>query len=146
MAIVRSVTQQRRMKTDLEVILWVIVNCRWLRVIVPVTVAARSTAWTVFARSDASRSRLPNGLMHELSSLARTLWSRVRIPLRAWMFSVYMCLFCVCVVVCLGRGLATSWSLAQESYQLWIDQETEKRPGPTRAVEPLKKSDCKKRR
>jgi hypothetical protein len=25
----------------------------------------------------------------------------------------YMCLFCVCVVLCLGRGLATSWSLVQ---------------------------------
>jgi hypothetical protein len=24
-----------------------------------------------------------------------------------------MCLFCVCVVLCLGRGLATSWSLVQ---------------------------------
>jgi hypothetical protein len=24
-----------------------------------------------------------------------------------------MCLFCVCTVLCLGRGLATSWSLVQ---------------------------------
>jgi hypothetical protein len=32
------------------------------------------------------------------------------------MFDV--CLFCVCVVLCLGRGLATSWSLVQESYRL----------------------------
>jgi hypothetical protein len=51
--------------------------------------------------------------MHELSSLARTLGSWVQIPLRAWMFGVRMCLFCVCVVLCLGRGLATSWSLVQ---------------------------------
>jgi hypothetical protein len=29
------------------------------------------------------------------------------------MFGVYMCLFCVCVVLCLGRGLATSWSIVQ---------------------------------
>jgi hypothetical protein len=29
------------------------------------------------------------------------------------MFGVCMCLFCVCVVLCLGRGLATSWSLVQ---------------------------------
>jgi hypothetical protein len=29
------------------------------------------------------------------------------------MFGVYMCLFCVCVVLCLSRGLATSWSLVQ---------------------------------
>jgi hypothetical protein len=53
------------------------------------------------------------GLRHELSSLTRPLWSWVRIPLRACMLSVYMCLFCVCVVLCLGRGLATSWSLFQ---------------------------------
>jgi hypothetical protein len=26
---------------------------------------------------------------------------------------VCMCLFCVCVVLCLDRGLATSWSLVQ---------------------------------
>jgi hypothetical protein len=29
------------------------------------------------------------------------------------MMGVYMCLFCVCVVLCLGRGLATSRSLVQ---------------------------------
>jgi hypothetical protein len=29
------------------------------------------------------------------------------------MFSVCICLFCACVVLCLGRGLATSWSLVQ---------------------------------
>jgi hypothetical protein len=38
----------------------------------PITVAARSKARTVFARSDASRSQWPRGLRHELSSLART--------------------------------------------------------------------------
>jgi hypothetical protein len=46
-----------------------------------------------------------------LSSIAWTLWSWVRIPHRAWMFGVYMCLLCVCAVLCLGRGLAMSWSL-----------------------------------
>jgi hypothetical protein len=30
-----------------------------------------------------------------LSSLARTLWSWVRMPLRAWMFRMYVSLFCV---------------------------------------------------
>jgi hypothetical protein len=30
-----------------------------------------------------------------------------------------MRLFCVCVVLCLARGLATSCSLVQESYRLW---------------------------
>jgi hypothetical protein len=59
----------------------------------PVTVAERSKTWTVFAR--------PNAV----------LW--VWIPLRVWMFGVYMCLFCVCTVLCLGRVLATSWSLVQ---------------------------------
>jgi hypothetical protein len=29
------------------------------------------------------------------------------------MFGVWMCLFCVCVVLCLGRGIETSWSLVQ---------------------------------
>jgi hypothetical protein len=52
---------------------------------------------------------------HELSSLARTLGSWVRIPLKARMFGVCvcMCLFFVRVVLCLGRGLATRWSLVQ---------------------------------
>jgi hypothetical protein len=36
----------------------------------PVTVVARSKAWTVFSRSDASPSQWPRGLRHELSSLA----------------------------------------------------------------------------
>jgi hypothetical protein len=58
-------------------------------------------------------SRYSSGLRHELSSLARTLWSWVRIPLRACMFDMYMWLFCVCALRCLGRGLATSWSLVQ---------------------------------
>jgi hypothetical protein len=53
-----------------------------------------------------SRSRWPRGLGHELSSLARTLWSWVRISHRAWMFDV--CAFLrVCVVLYLGRGLGT---------------------------------------
>jgi hypothetical protein len=62
----------------------------------PVTVAERSKACTVFARSEAG------------------IW--VRIPHKAWMFGVCVCV-CVCMrlfrvysVLCLGRGLATSWS------------------------------------
>jgi hypothetical protein len=47
----------------------------------------------------------PRCLRHELSSLARTLGSGLRIPLKAWM-SVLVCLFCVCVVLCVGNGLA----------------------------------------
>jgi hypothetical protein len=45
-------------------------------------------------------------LRHETFSPARTLGSCVRIPLKAWM-SVYMRLFCVCVVLCVGSGLET---------------------------------------
>jgi hypothetical protein len=59
----------------------------------PVTVAERSKACTVFARLEAG------------------IW--VRVPHKAWMFGMCVCLFCVCVVPCRGRGLATSWSLVQ---------------------------------
>jgi hypothetical protein len=52
-----------------------------------------------------------SSLWHELSSVARKLGSWVRIPHKAWMFDV--CIFCVYVVLCLGRGLATGWSLVQ---------------------------------
>jgi hypothetical protein len=52
----------------------------------PVMLAARSKLGTVFAR---------------------TLGSWVRIPRKAWMFRVCMRLFCICVVLCLGSGLAT---------------------------------------
>jgi hypothetical protein len=51
-----------------------------------------------------SRSQWPRGLGHELSSPAQTLGLWVQIPLEAWM-SVR--LFCVCAVLCAGRGLAT---------------------------------------
>jgi hypothetical protein len=52
------------------------------------------------------------GLRHEPSSPARKLGSWVRISLEAWMF-VCVRLFCVCVVLCVGRGLATGWSPVQ---------------------------------
>jgi hypothetical protein len=60
-----------------------------------------------------SRSQQQRDLRHELFSLARTLGLWVRIPLKAWMFSVCVCvrvrapLFCVSVVLCLGSSLAT---------------------------------------
>jgi hypothetical protein len=60
--------------------------------------------WLVNLRRAGHSSRA----VYELSSLARTLGSWVRIPLRAWIFGVCMCSFCVCVALCLGRGLATS--------------------------------------
>jgi hypothetical protein len=57
----------------------------------PVTVASRSTAWTVSSRSDA-------GIVG--SNPIQGMDDCVR-------------LFCVCVVLCLGSGLATGWSLVQ---------------------------------
>jgi hypothetical protein len=48
------------------------------------------------------RSHWPLGLKYELSSPAPTLRSQVRIPLEAWLS--------VCVVLCVGSGLATGWS------------------------------------
>jgi hypothetical protein len=48
-----------------------------------------------------------------LSLLTRTLGLWVQIPLKAWMFGVYMRLFCVCVFLCLGSSLAMGWPLIQ---------------------------------
>jgi hypothetical protein len=59
----------------------------------------------------ADRSGRPRGLRHELSSLARTLGSWVRIPLKG--MQVCVRLFCVCVVLRLGSGIVTGWSLVQ---------------------------------
>jgi hypothetical protein len=53
------------------------------------------------------QSQFPRGLRHELSSLALTLGSWVRIPLKAWMSA------CVYSVFVLGSGLATGWPLVQ---------------------------------
>jgi hypothetical protein len=61
--------------------------------------------------SSRCRSQWPRGLRHELSSLARTLGSCVRIPLKAWM-SVYI--YCVFAMFCVGRGLGTGSSPVQE--------------------------------
>jgi hypothetical protein len=68
-------------------LVWVVVNY-WSA---PITVAARSEAWTVFARSN-----------------TRVLGSN---PTRG--MDVCVRLFCVCVVLCVGRGLATGWSPIQ---------------------------------
>jgi hypothetical protein len=57
-----------------------------------VTVAERSKTWTVFARSDPV-------IVGSNSALGMNVWC-VR-------------LFCVCVVLCVGRGLATGWSPVQ---------------------------------
>jgi hypothetical protein len=53
------------------------------------------------------------------------------------------CLFCVCVVLWLGRGLATSWSLVQgvvPSVKWSWNWKKNQRPEPKGAVEPVKKN------
>jgi hypothetical protein len=67
-------------------------------------VTARSKAWSVFARSNA-------GIVGSNPTHAMDVCLR---------------LFCVCVVLCVGSGLATGWFPVKESYRLCIDQETEK--------------------
>jgi hypothetical protein len=60
------------------------------------------------------RWQWPRDLRHELSSLDRTLGSWLRIPLNHSKHGcVCMRLFCVCVVLCIGSGLATGLSLVQ---------------------------------
>jgi hypothetical protein len=83
----------------------------------PITVAARSKAWTIFARSDPSRSQWPRRLRHELPSPSRMLGSWGRIPLEEWM-SV-----CVYSVVVLSRmqvaALRRADHSCKESYRLY---------------------------
>jgi hypothetical protein len=62
----------------------------------PITVAARSMAWTVFARSKTG-----------------VLGSNL-----TWGMDVCVRLFWVCTVLCAGSALATGWSPSKESYQL----------------------------
>jgi hypothetical protein len=68
-----------------------------------------------YIRVHIGRSRWSLGLRHEPSSPARTLGSWVRIPLEAWMS---VCVYSVCALLCVGSGLATSWSPpSKESYR-----------------------------
>jgi hypothetical protein len=56
-------------------------------------------------------SQLLQGLRHQLSSPAETLESWVPIPTRG--MDICEPIFCVCVVPCTGRGLASGWSPIQ---------------------------------
>jgi hypothetical protein len=77
----------------------------------PVTVAARSKAWTVSARLDAG-----------------IVGSNPIKDINIWCVCVRLC--CVCVVLCLGSGLETGRSLVQGVYHLWkMITELKKRPG-----------------
>jgi hypothetical protein len=72
----------------------------------PVTVAERSKGCTAFARSE-------TGIVGSNPTQGIDVW--------------YVCwFFCVCVVLCLGRGLATSWSPVRGVLPSMNDQETEK--------------------
>jgi hypothetical protein len=85
----------------------------------PVTVAERSKIWTVFDRSEA-------GIVGSNPIQQMDVW--------------FMCLFCVCVVLYLGRGLATSWSLVQGILpSVKMIMKLKKKPEPMGAVEPAKK-------
>jgi hypothetical protein len=64
------------------------------------------------------------------SSLTRTLGSWVRILLRTWMFGVCMHLFCVRVVLCIGRGLRRADHSSKKSLRLWKITKLNKWPGP----------------
>jgi hypothetical protein len=57
-----------------------------------------------------SRSQRARDLRRELSSPAQTLGSWVRIPPETWMS---VCVYSVCVVMCVGSGLQTGLSLVK---------------------------------
>jgi hypothetical protein len=67
-------------------------SCLPYRRHLPITVAARSKAWTVFACSN-------TGVLRSNPTQRICLYCGR--------------LFCVCVVLCVGRGLATGWSPTQ---------------------------------
>jgi hypothetical protein len=60
------------------------------------------------------RSQWPRCPRHEMSSPTWILGSWVRIPLEAWMF---VCVYSVSVLSCVGSGLATGLHPSKESYQ-----------------------------
>jgi hypothetical protein len=82
----------------------------------PLNVAANLSIWFHYFKWlwTFSRTRQPSGLKHVLSSLvsgSRGSW--VLIPHKTWIFVVCMHLFPAYLDLCLGRGLATTWSLVQ---------------------------------
>jgi hypothetical protein len=85
-----------------------------------------SLLWVTYRRgfdlltstSVSCRSRWSIGLRRALSSLAWKPGPWVRIPLRAWMFSVCVCaFFCVCVQV---EALRRADHPSKESYRLFL--------------------------
>jgi hypothetical protein len=57
-----------------------------------------------------SRSQWKLGLRHELSSPSQTLGSWVLVPLEAWLFVSFYCVF---VLSCVSIDHATGWSPTQ---------------------------------
>jgi hypothetical protein len=90
------------------------VCCYFVVIFVTVTNSVRRSQWS-------------SGLRHELSLLAWTLGSWVRISLQAWMFA---CLFCVCVVPCVGSGLAAGGLFKGSNHLCKKITKLKKRPGP----------------
>jgi hypothetical protein len=83
-------------------------NCEYFRCNIneSVTVSERSKACTAFLRSEV-------GIVGSNPTHGMDVWC--------------VCsFFCVCVVLCLGRGLSTSWSPVQGVLPSVNDQETEK--------------------
>jgi hypothetical protein len=79
----------------------------------PITVAAQSRAWTVFALSNAGfvGSNPTRGM------------------------DVCMYLFCVCVVLCVGRDIATGWSPVQGVLPtVYRIKKLKKRPRPNKGL------------
>jgi hypothetical protein len=76
--------------------------------------------------TELSRSQWPRGLRHEMSSRARTLGSWVRIPFKVWLS------LCISLCLCVGSGLATSWSPVQGVLQTVLDYETEAKKSVSR--------------
>jgi hypothetical protein len=86
-----------------------------LEVVKPVTVAARSKAWAIFARSI-------TGMMSSNPTQGMDVCVR---------------LLCGCVVLCVGSGLATGWPSVQEVLPtVHRLRNWKKLPRSTRAVEP----------
>jgi hypothetical protein len=87
----------------------------------PITLTARSKAWTAFARSN-------TGIVG--SNPTRGMDVCVR-------------LFCVCVVLYVGSGLATGWYPIHGAVPtVYRIKKLKKRPRSTRAVEPERQKEC----
>jgi hypothetical protein len=89
----------------------------------------RITYEIVVAISEVSRSQWPRGLRHELSSLARTLGSLVRILLKS--IDICVCVYSVFMLPC-DHLFNESYRLCKKDYEIEEETRTEQR-----AVEPL---------